>query len=185
MHRSNTWWDNIMLSSFTDQDWLNNFQISRQTFLYLCDKLSSRLQRQDTVIRSCISVQKRVAITLWCLATPAEYRTVGHLLGVSRSSVCEIVHEMCSAIVSVLLKTYIKFPTGDNSDNIVREFKGKWGVPPMFWGHRWNSYTCICTHREPHRLLQSQRLVLHTYSGSSGCQLLFPGHMRRVARQCT
>ena len=65
-----------MLISFTDQDGLNNFQISRHTFLYLCDKLSSRLQKQDTVMRLCISVQKRVAITLWCLATPAEYRTV-------------------------------------------------------------------------------------------------------------
>ena len=86
MHRSNTWWDNIVLNSFTDQDWLNNFRISRQTFLYLCDKLSSRLQRQDTVMRCCISVQKRVAITLWCLAIPAEYRTVGHIFGVSRTS---------------------------------------------------------------------------------------------------
>ena len=83
-------------------------------------------------MRCCISVQKHVAITLWCLATPAEYQTVGHLFGVSRSSVCEIVHETCSAIVSVLLKTYIKFPTGDNIDNVVREFKGKWGVPQCF-----------------------------------------------------
>ena len=80
----------------------------------------------------CISVQKRVGITLWCLATPAEYQTVGHLFGVSRSSVCEIVHEICSAIVSVLLKSYIKFPTADNIDNVVREFKAKWGVPQCF-----------------------------------------------------
>ena len=74
-------------------------------------------------MRCCISVQKGVAITtLWCLATPAEYQTVWHLLGVSRSSVCEIVHETCSAIVSVLLKPYIKFPTGDNIDYVVKEF---------------------------------------------------------------
>ena len=83
-------------------------------------------------MRLCISVQKRVAITLWCLATPAKYRTVGHLFGVSRSSVCEIVHETCSAIVTILLKTYIKFPTGSNIDNVVREFKAKWGVPQCF-----------------------------------------------------
>ena len=79
-----------------------------------------------------LSVQKRIVITLWCLATPAEYQTVGHLFGVSWSSVCEIVHETCSGMVSVLLKTYIKFPTGDNIDNVVREFKGKWGVPQCF-----------------------------------------------------
>ena len=91
-----------------------------------------RLQRQDTAMRCCISVQKRVAITLWCLATPAEYRTVGHLFRVSRSSVYEIVHETCLAIVSVLLKTYIKFPIGDSINNVVREFKAKWGAPHYF-----------------------------------------------------
>ena len=110
MHRSNTLWDNIMLSIFTDQDWLNNFRISRQTFLYLHpyvhDKLFSRLQRQNTIIRCCISVQKHVAIMLWCLATPAKCQTVGHIFRVSQSSVYEIAHETCSAIVSVLLKIY-------------------------------------------------------------------------------
>ena len=78
MHRSNTWWDNIVLSSLTDQDWLNNFQISRHTFLYLCDKLSPRLQKQDNVMRLCISVQN--VLQLHC---GAEYLTVGHLFGVS------------------------------------------------------------------------------------------------------
>ena len=34
--------------------------------------------------------------------------------------------------VSILLKTYIKFPTGDNIDNVVSEFKAKWGVPQCF-----------------------------------------------------
>ena len=83
------------------------------------------------MMRCCISVQKRVAITLWCLATPAEYRTVGYLFGVSQSSVCEIVRETCTAIVTVLLTTYIKFPTGNDIDTVVREFKVKWEVPSV------------------------------------------------------
>ena len=60
-------------------------------------------------MRRPISVQQSVAITLWCLATPAEYRTISQLCGVARSSVCEIVHETCRAIVNVLLKEYINF----------------------------------------------------------------------------
>ena len=31
-----------------------------------------------------------------------------------------------------MLKIYIKFPTGDNIDNVLREFKAKWGVPQCF-----------------------------------------------------
>ena len=80
--------------------------MSRQTFTYLCELLSSTLRRKDTTMRWCISVEQRVPITLWCLATPAEYRTVVHLFGVAPSTVCEIVHETCNAIVSTLLNTY-------------------------------------------------------------------------------
>ena len=64
-------------------------------------------------MQQAISVQQRVAITLWCLATPAEYRTIAHLFGVARSTVCEIVHEASSAIVRNLMTTYIKIPTGN------------------------------------------------------------------------
>ncbi|XP_065892383.1 uncharacterized protein [Dysidea avara] len=130
--RSDTWWKNIVLRTFTHQDWLENFRMSKETFLYICRRLSGVLIRQDTVMRRSISVQQRVAITLWCLATPAEYRTISHLFGVARSSVCEIVHETCNAIVDVLLKEYIKFPTGRDLDQTVNLFKSKWGVPQCF-----------------------------------------------------
>jgi len=93
MCRSDTWWMNIVLRTFTHQDWLDNFRISKETFLYICNRLSGALVRQDTVMHRAISVHQRVAITLWCLATPAKYRTISHLLSVARSSVCEIVHE--------------------------------------------------------------------------------------------
>ena len=62
---------------------------------------------------------------------------------------CEIVHEMCSTIVSILLKTYIKFPTGDNIDNVVREFKGKWGVPQCF-GAIDGTHIPVCVPTENH-----------------------------------
>ena len=61
-------------------------------------------------MRSAITVEHRVAITLWCLATCSEYRTIGHLFGVGRSTVCMIVHDTCAAIVKVLSDKYISFP---------------------------------------------------------------------------
>ena len=86
-----------MLRTFTHQDWLDNFSMSKETFLYICSRLSGVLIRQDTVMRCSTSVQQRVAITLWYLATPVEYLTISHLFGVARSSVCEIVHETFNA----------------------------------------------------------------------------------------
>ena len=100
--------------------------MSKETFTYLCEQLSNRLSRQDTVIRT---VKQRVAVTLWFLATPAEYRTIAHIFGIARSTVCEIVHETCKAIVDGLLKQYIQFPSGTKLDEIVHGFLTKWGVP--------------------------------------------------------
>ena len=74
--------------------------MNRETFVYICGQLRSRIQRVNTRMRQAISVEKRLAVTLWCLATPAEYRTIGHLFGIARSTVCRIVHETCKAIVA-------------------------------------------------------------------------------------
>ena len=49
--------------------------------------------------RKSISVETRVAVTLWFLTTPAEYRTNSHLFGIGRSTVCCIVHHTVKAII--------------------------------------------------------------------------------------
>ena len=66
-----------MLQTFTQQEWVENLQMCKETFLYIGSKL---LSRSDTVVRKSLSVERRVAVTLWCLATPTEYRTIAHLL---------------------------------------------------------------------------------------------------------
>ena len=80
-----------------------------------------------------MSTECRVAITLWVLhvATPSEYRSVAHLFGVARCTVCQIhvVRNTCIAIVQKLTPVYINFPTGDTLNEVVRGFKNKWGVP--------------------------------------------------------
>ena len=82
----------------TPQIWVENFRMGKDCFLYLCDKLRPIIVRQDTRFRRPISVEQRVAITLWCHVT---------CCGISRSSVCVIVHDTCHAIVCTLLIHYI------------------------------------------------------------------------------
>ena len=103
--------------------------MSKQTFQYLCDQLRPKIFRENTHYRLAIPVEKRVAIALWCLATPAEYRTIAHLFGVARCTVCIIVKDVCKAIVSVLQPRYISFPHGDALQAVVDGFEHTWGVP--------------------------------------------------------
>ena len=87
------------------------------------------LEKQTTRLRVPVSIERRIAITLWILVTTAEYRTVAHLFGVARCTVCLIFHETCNAIVSKLMPVYISFPTGDELKEVVKGFKEKWDFP--------------------------------------------------------
>ena len=125
--RSSQWWEYVVLRTFTHLDWMENFRVSKETFMYICGNLRPIIERQDTKLRKAICVEHRVAITLWCLATCGEYRTIGHLFGIARCTVCVIVHDTCKALVSTLKSLYISFPEDDELTEVIRGFKTKWG----------------------------------------------------------
>jgi len=130
MQRSSHFWDFIVQRNFTTHDWYENFRMRKTTFHYLCSKLKPAIERKTTRLREAISVEQRVAICTWCLATNVEYRTVAHLFGVSRSSVCLIVNNVCLAIVELLMSTHIQLPRNDEELlELVRGCKQSWGFP--------------------------------------------------------
>ena len=157
--------------------------MSKETFVYICSKLSPALVRTDTVTRKCLSVEWRVAVTLWCLVTPTEYRTIAHLFGIARSTVCEIVHETCRSVVDVLLKEYIKFPTGNCMTSVVDEFKTKWGVPQCV-GAIDVCHIPISAPNYLHMDYYKKGLVFNVNKRSCRCQLPFLRCVYRMARKC-
>lgn len=127
--RSSQWWEQVVNQMFTSYDWLENFRMSNATFLYVCNELRSTIEKNDTIMRKAIPVEQRVALTIWFLSTGSDFRTIGHLFGVSKSTVCLVVREVCQAIVTVLLPKYIRFPVNDGLKEVVTGFKHKWGFP--------------------------------------------------------
>ena len=101
----------------------------KATFDYLCKQLCRYIiRKQDTILRKCIPVELRLSVTLWFLSTGTDYRTLAHLFGISKASVCHIIKEVCGAIVNVLMKQYIKIPTGD-MEIVVNGFEEACGFP--------------------------------------------------------
>ena len=80
-------------------------------------------------MRRAITVEHRVAISLWCLATSCEYRTISHLFGIGRSTVCKVVHDTVNAIVKNLKYRYIYFPIEEAKKKIINGFETKWRFP--------------------------------------------------------
>ena len=112
MPRSKEWWSAAFSGQLGEGWWLANLRMSRSTFIYLCDKVRPFLQKQDTPLCAAILVEDRVAVTLWRLASNADYRSVAELFGPGRSTVCGIFLECCAVIAKKLLPQFVNIPTG-------------------------------------------------------------------------
>ncbi|XP_053861194.1 uncharacterized protein LOC128823112 [Malaclemys terrapin pileata] len=100
---STDWWDHIVFQVWDDSQWLRNFRMRKGTFMKLCDLLSPALKHQNTKMRVALTVEKRVAIALWKLATPDSYQSVGNQFGVGKSTVGAAVMQVAKAITELLL----------------------------------------------------------------------------------
>ena len=124
-----SFWEKTVALWKEDSLWLENFRMSRGTFDFVYHKISGNLLRQDTTFRKAISVEKRFAICLWHLATGEDFRSLAWRFGVGKSTACEIVNDVCEAIVDVLLSTVLKWPTGGALRTVLDGFLQIWGFP--------------------------------------------------------
>ena len=69
-----------------------------------------------------------LTITLYFLASTAEYKTIANLFGVSAAFVCICVKKMCQS-VRKRFPTVVNFPEGENLLQVIRCYKEKWGFP--------------------------------------------------------
>uniref|UniRef100_A0A3Q3EJ22 DDE Tnp4 domain-containing protein n=1 Tax=Labrus bergylta TaxID=56723 RepID=A0A3Q3EJ22_9LABR len=71
--RAVEWWKSVV-SNLNEEQWIENFRMSRETFEYT---------KVDTNYRLSVPLKKkRVAVALWKRATNAEYRSIACLFGV-------------------------------------------------------------------------------------------------------
>ena len=79
-------------------------------------------------MRLAIPPKRRLALTLYFLASTAEYRTIGNLFGVSASFVCLCVRVMCRAITKRLAKV-INFPQVNQLLEVIEGYEKTWDFP--------------------------------------------------------
>ena len=94
-----------------------------------CGMLTSGELRRHTHLRESVSAKRRLAVTLYFLASTArKYRTIGNLFGVSRSFVCQCIQEVCDAIAK-RFRNVISFPKGEDLLQVIRSYEDAWGFP--------------------------------------------------------
>ena len=112
-----------MMTNFSDEEFRQNFRMSRETFEYVAAALRPALERRRTNFRVPIDHKRRLAIVIWWLATPAEYRTISTLFGVGISTLCILARQVCSAIKDILFHRYISLPSGNRLQETITGFQ--------------------------------------------------------------
>ena len=93
--RSREWWKSVEAEIYGREWWRENLRMSLETFETVCNHFRPHIERQVTRFREPISVEVRVAVTIWRLAKNTEYQTIAALFGLGRSTVGEIFLETC------------------------------------------------------------------------------------------
>ena len=128
-YRSKYWWNGVLARLYGETWWRKNIRMTHDTFNILCGELQPYIERKDTHFHRPVSVEERVAVMVWRLATNIEYRTMGQLFGLGRSTIGEIVLETCEVIAEQLLPKYVHVPNDICLCEIVDGFRLKWGFP--------------------------------------------------------
>ena len=111
-----------------------NFRITKGTFLFILTEIKEDLQRETTA-EVPIPPEIRLAVCLYRLARGDYLHTIGELIGLGTSTVCEIVREVSSIIVNRLWERFVtnNFPTtSEKLEEVMASFEEKWQYPSCF-----------------------------------------------------
>ncbi|XP_062564999.1 uncharacterized protein LOC134227484 [Armigeres subalbatus] len=128
---NSSYWENDV-PNFCEKKFKNTFRVSRSTFDFLVDKLQN-IAKMDTLLRPAIPLAKRIAIALYALGSSAEYRTIGSLFGVGRTTVGELVLVVSQEIVVKLGSCFLNAypPSHEKIEEIVSGFE-QMGFPQCY-----------------------------------------------------
>lgn len=114
-----------------NQDWMESFRMSKETFKYICETLREYLRPRPNPYtkRKSVSVEEQVAICVYYLGCCAELRVIGEIFGYAKSTIWKCIKRVCEVIVEVLMPKWIKMPTEEECEKLSSLFEGKTGIP--------------------------------------------------------
>lgn len=93
------------------ENFKNYLRMDNSTFEYILNLIRPYIQKQDTVMRECITAEERLAATLRFLTIARSLQDLKFSTSISAPALCHIIPETCWAIFSELKKKFLKVST--------------------------------------------------------------------------
>ena len=118
-------WFKLMLNAPIynyDLYWRKHSRMSRRTFQFVVNLVRNSVEKRDSRFREAASIEKRVAVALWRLASGNAYRTVASTFGIGKSTAVEITNSFIH-ILNELYEDWITFPAPvQETDEAIQRF---------------------------------------------------------------
>ncbi|CAH3030002.1 unnamed protein product, partial [Porites evermanni] len=89
--RTSAWWDNFINGTMFEEEWRENFRMSKTSLLKLAEELRPYIEGKETIMRSPVDVVKQVSLTLYYLTDEGRLRKTANAFGVSRQVTSKII----------------------------------------------------------------------------------------------
>ena len=99
-------------------------------FIKLLSIIGPLVQKQDTPMRMSIPPGERLVLTLWYLATGESFQSLSFQFRTGRTTIGEIVMQVCTAMLNTLKGKYLKTPNREEKWREIAElFLCRWNIP--------------------------------------------------------
>ena len=105
-------------------------RMSKERFDHLLNLLREKITKKDTKLREAITAEERLVITLRYLSAGMSQQTLCYNFRIGRTTVSNIVSEVCIALYDVLSPIYLRPPSNENEwRHIAEDFEKLWDLP--------------------------------------------------------
>ena len=120
----------MKLGLTVEEEWKENFRMSKESFYKLTDKLRPFIERQKTKMRSPVPADMQLAVTLYYLSDEGRLRKTANAFGLSRPCVSRIIRRVSHVITVHLGPELIQLPaTEDAVKEKVKNFFSSYYIP--------------------------------------------------------
>ena len=79
-----------MSGDVVNEEWNEDFRMLQTSFIYLCDELRAHIGKQNIRFRKAVSIEKKVAVTLYYIADVNRMRKIENAFGLAKSTISKI-----------------------------------------------------------------------------------------------
>ena len=108
-------------------------RMSRRDFFHLADLSRPGIEADANAIRDVLTVEKKLAITLYHLKDQGSYLMTCNTFGIAKSTLSIVLKAVCRAINKRVGPAYLRLPKNEQGMlDSIQKFHLKFGLPQVF-----------------------------------------------------